>query len=138
MRYFVLLLFLLFSLSSESNEPAVLSELSSLKWNNRIVVVNEVQGEQSILALFEKNISKINERDLIWFVLKGNHTFTNYEGTLSEDFVATIRVRYPLEPEKIMLIGKDGGVKFLLDRMDLEAIFSEIDAMPMRQNEMLH
>ncbi len=37
-----------------------------------------------------------------------------------------------------MLIGKDGGVKFLLDRMDLEAIFTEIDAMPMRQNEMVH
>ncbi len=37
-----------------------------------------------------------------------------------------------------MLIGKDGGVKFLLDRMDLEAIFKEIDAMPMRQNEMQH
>ena len=63
---------------------------------------------------------------------------TNYQGALSEDFIAKTRDRYQIGPGKIMLIGKDGGVKFLLDRMDLEAIFTEIDAMPMRQNEMVH
>jgi hypothetical protein len=34
------------------------------------------------------------------------------------------------------LIGKDGGIKSQSDYLNLEAIFSEIDAMPMRQLEM--
>jgi hypothetical protein len=132
------MLLLIFSISAQSNEPAVLSDLGSLKWDKRIVVVNEVQNRETLLALFEKNNSKIKERDMVWFVLAGDQVQTNYQGTLSADFVAHIRDRYPIKPGKIMLIGKDGGVKFLLDPMDLEAIFSEIDAMPMRQNEMLH
>ena len=37
---------------------------------------------------------------------------------------------------KVILIGKDGGIKSRFDRLDLEAIFSDIDAMPMRQYEM--
>lgn len=37
---------------------------------------------------------------------------------------------------EVILIGKDGGIKSRFDRVDLKAIFSDIDAMPMRQNEM--
>ncbi|EGM78974.1 hypothetical protein Rhein_0832 [Rheinheimera sp. A13L] len=138
MNHITRLLFLVFSLCAHSSEPVVLSDFAALQWNQRIVVVNEVQSQEAILALFEKNKSKIDERDMVWFVLTGDQVQTNYQGTLSADFVANTRERYPIKSGKIMLIGKDGGVKFLLDRMDLEAIFSEIDAMPMRQNEMLH
>lgn len=138
MNYITKILFLVCSLSAHSGEPTVLSDFGSLKWDKRIVVVNEVQSQETMLALFEKNKSKIDERDMLWFVLTGDQVQTNYQGTLSADFIAKTRERYPIKPGKIMLIGKDGGVKFLLDPMDLEAIFSEIDAMPMRQNEMLH
>jgi hypothetical protein len=138
MNNFTKLVLLLLSSSAFGHQPAVLSDLAALQWNYRIVVVNEVQSKQHILALFESNNSKIKERDMVWFVLTGSKAETNYQGSLSEDFIAKTRDRYQIKPGKIMLIGKDGGVKFLLDRMDLEAIFSEIDAMPMRQNEMLH
>ncbi|MDF3126417.1 DUF4174 domain-containing protein [Rheinheimera sp. 1928-s] len=138
MNYVVKILFLVFSMSAHSSEPAVLSDLAALQWNHRIVVVNEVQSQEAILALFEKNKSKIDERDIIWFVFTDSKVETNYQGGFSEDFIAHTKERYQIKPGKIMLIGKDGGVKFLLDRMDLEAIFSEIDAMPMRQNEMLY
>ncbi|MBU0914662.1 MAG: DUF4174 domain-containing protein [Gammaproteobacteria bacterium] len=71
-------------------------------------------------------------------MLTGDEAHTNYQGRLSENFIAKIKESYQLEPGKIVLIIKYGGVKFLLDRMDLEVIFAEIDAMPMRQNEMVH
>lgn len=119
MNYLAKMLLLVFSLFAQSSEAAVLSDFAALQWNHRIVVVNEVQSPDTIWALFEKNKSKIDERDIVWFVLTGNQAQTNYQGTLSADFVAKTRDRYPIKPGKIMLIGKDGGVKFLLDRMDL-------------------
>ncbi|WP_233081873.1 DUF4174 domain-containing protein [Rheinheimera soli] len=138
MNNFTKLMLLLLSSLAYGHQPAVLSDLAALQWDKRIVVVNEVQSQEAILALLEKNKSKIDERDMVWFVFTDSKVETNYQGSFSEDFVAHTKDRYQIKPGKIMLIGKDGGVKFLLDRMDLEAIFSEIDAMPMRQNEMLH
>ena len=138
MNYLAKILLLCFSLSVHSTEPAKLSDLRLLQWKNRIILVNNLQNQQAVLGLFDHNKSEINERDIIWFVLAGDVAHTNYQGALSDDFIAKTRASYQLEAGKIMLIGKDGGVKFLLDRMDLEAIFTEIDAMPMRQNEMVH
>jgi hypothetical protein len=137
-NYLVKILLLCFSLSAHSTESVKLSELRLLQWKNRIILVNNLHNQQGVLALFEKNKSEIKERDIIWFVFNADKAETNYQGALSEDFIAKTRDRYQIGPGKIMLIGKDGGVKFLLDRMDLEAIFTEIDAMPMRQNEMVH
>lgn len=138
MNYLTKILLLCFSLSAHSTEPAALSELRLLQWKNRIILVNNLQNQQAVLALFEQNKKEINERDIIWFVFSGDGAHTNYQGALPEDFIAKTRASYQIGQRKIMLIGKDGGVKFLLDRMDLEAIFTEIDAMPMRQNEMVH
>jgi hypothetical protein len=138
MNYFTKILLLCFSLSAHSTEPAKLSDLRLLQWKNRIILVDNLHNQKAVLALFDHNKSEMKERDIIWFVLAGDVAHTNYQGALSDDFIAKTRNSYQIEPGKIMLIGKDGGVKFLLDRMDLEAIFAEIDAMPMRQNEMVH
>lgn len=114
----------------------MLSDLSSLKWDNRIILVNDVQNEEHVVAVFEKNIIEINDRDIVWLIIKGDHAFTNYPGTLSEDLLNNTRNRYKTGKGQVILIGKDGGVKSRHDRLDLAAIFSEIDAMPMRQREM--
>ena len=42
----------------------------------------------------------------------------------------------PNEDYKILLIGKDGGVKFEGENKTLQQIFNQIDTMPMRRNEM--
>ena len=138
MKYLVTILQLCFSLFAYSDQPTPLSGFEALQWQQRIILVNNLQDPQSVLTLFEQNKTEIKERDIIWFVFSGDEAHTNYQGALSGDFIAKTRASYQLESGKIMLIGKDGGVKFLLDRMDLEAIFKEIDAMPMRQNEMQH
>jgi hypothetical protein len=138
MKYLVTILQLCFSLCAYGNQPTPLSGFEALQWQQRIILVNNLQDPQSVLTLFEQNKTEIKERDIIWFVFSGDEAHTNYQGALSGDFIAKTRASYQLESGKIMLIGKDGGVKILLDRMDLEAIFNEIDAMPMRQNEMVH
>ncbi len=138
MKYLVTILQLCFSLFAYSDQPTPLSDFEALQWQQRIILVNNLQDPQSVLTLFEQNKTEIKERDIIWFVFSADEIQTNYQGVLSADFIANTRTQYRLKPGQIMLIGKDGGVKFLLDRMDLEAIFKEIDAMPMRQNEMAH
>ena len=136
MKYFSQIIFLLFSIHVQSNELAMLSELTSLRWEKRIILVNEVESKQNISVLFEKSKTEINDRDIVWFIIKENYLSTNYSGKLSEDFVSNTLNHYKLGQGKVILIGKDGGIKSSLDFMDLEAIFLEIDAMPMRQIEM--
>ncbi|MFT5502574.1 MAG: hypothetical protein ACI845_003790 [Gammaproteobacteria bacterium] len=136
MKYMAQIFFLLFSTTAQSNELTMLSDLTHLKWEKRIIVVNNNQNEESALALFGKNISEINGRDIVWLIIKGDLAFTNYPGKLSEGLLNNTLNRYKIEQGKVILIGKDGRVKSQLDRIDLEAIFLDIDAMPMRQFEM--
>ena len=136
MKCLATIILLCFSLCAHSHQPTPLSSLQALQWQQRIILVDNLQNQQALLALFDNNKSEIKERDIIWFVLSGDEVQSNYQGALSDDFIVNTRERYQLKVGKIMLIGKDGGVKFLLDRMDLQAIFAQIDAMPMRQNEM--
>ena len=114
----------------------MLSELSSLKWDKRIVLVNNVQNKESVLALFKKNTTEINDRDIVWLIIEDDHAVTNYPGKLSEDSLNNTRNRYKVGQGEVILVGKDGGVKSRFAHVDLEAIFLEIDAMPMRQIEM--
>jgi len=106
-----------------------------LQWKNRVIVVDNAQNDSSVLALFEKNASEINDRDIIWFIFKGDSTFTNYPDELSEGLLSHARERYGFGQGQVVLIGKDGGIKSRLDTVDLNALFLKIDAMPMRQSE---
>lgn len=121
---------------AQANELTMLADLSSLHSKNRIIVVNEVQNEEKVLASLEKHTAEINDRDIVWLLIKEDGTLTNYPGELSEDLLSSTRERYGAGQDKVILIGKDGGIKYWSDRVDLGAIFSGIDAMPMRQYEM--
>ena len=138
MKHIVLILFVIFSLFAQGNELTVLNDLTSLEWKHRIIVVNETQNEAKVLALLEKHTAGIDDRDIVWFIVKEDAVLTNYKGQLSEEFLSETRQRYGVRQGRVILIGKDGGIKSRLDHLDIETIFSEIDAMPMRQQEMLY
>ena len=114
----------------------VLSDLESLVWMNRVIVVNETNNENKDVQLLKSYVAEIDDRDIIWFIIRDDLTLSNYSGQLSREFVGNMRERYGSGNGKVILIGKDGGIKFQSDYLNLEAIFSEIDAMPMRQLEM--
>jgi hypothetical protein len=136
MKYIALVLTLFFTTSAHADQLPMLVDLSSLQWKNRIIVVNETQNEAKVMALFEKHTAEINDRDIIWFILREDRTLTNYPGELPKDYSSSIRESYGVGQGKVILIGKDGGIKSRSDRVDLKTIFSDIDAMPMRQYEM--
>ena len=66
---FSLLVFLFFSMSAQSNaesnarnkELSMVTDLAGLQWKNRVIVVDNAQNDSSVLALFEKNASEIND-----------------------------------------------------------------------------
>ena len=136
MKYIAQIPFLVFSMFAHADELTMLTDIASLQWKYRVIVVNETQNEEKALALLQEHTAEINDRDIVWFITKEDLALTNYSGDLSEDLLSSTRERYGIGQGKVILIGKDGGIKSRLDRPDLQAIFSEIDAMPMRQHEM--
>ncbi|GLS90344.1 hypothetical protein GCM10007916_14110 [Psychromonas marina] len=114
----------------------MLEEFNSLKWENRIILVNTVNNKDSIIKIFEQNEDDINERDIVWFVIQHDTLATNFNGNLADNFLSNAVKKYKSSQGKVMLIGKDGDIKSSRESLYLEAIFLEIDAMPMRQIEM--
>ncbi|MFK7845647.1 MAG: DUF4174 domain-containing protein [Rhodothermales bacterium] len=136
MKRIVLVPILIFSMFSQAEGEPVLSDLDSLEWKNRVVIVNETNNQDESRRLLAEQVAEIDDRDIIWFIIKEDLALTNYSGRLSREFVSNMRERLGPMQGKVILIGKDGGIKSQSDYLDIEAIFSEIDAMPMRQFEM--
>jgi len=136
MKYIVLIPILIFIMVAQAETAPVLSDLDSLEWKNRVIIVNEPKNQDECLQLLKARVVEIDDRDIIWFIIRDDITLSNYSGQLSREFVDNMRERYGSGNGKVILIGKDGGIKFQSDYLNLEAIFSEIDAMPMRQFEM--
>ena len=136
MKRIVFIPILVFSMFAQAEVIPVLSDLDSLEWKNRIIVVNETKNEDEYLKLLKEQVAEIDDRDIIWFIIKDDLAITNYTGQLSREFVSNTRKRLGPAQGNVILIGKDGGIKYQSDYLNLEAIFSEIDAMPMRQLEM--
>ena len=128
--------FILFSKVAQSEGLSMLQSLSSLQWKNRIIVLNEVEDQVEVLRLLEKKQGEIKERDILWFVLDGYDVLSNYPGEMSSEFASRLRDQYQLNQDQVILIGKDGGLKSSFDGINLNAIFADIDAMPMRRQEM--
>lgn len=134
MKYIIFLF--IFSLSIQAKEVIMLTDLSPLKWKNRIIVVNTVNNKDSILKRFEQHVVEINERDIVWFIMQNGTVDTNFNGDIADDFVSNTTQKYKIEQGKVILFGKDGAIKSIRGSINLEVIFSEIDMMPMRKIEM--
>lgn len=115
------------------------SSLGDFRWKHRIILLQAVQeSEGKWVAMLRANAAAIEERDILWFVFGDESLETNFPGQLASDFNnGGLEARYfgkGLEP--IVLIGKDGDAKVWQSSLKLEALFSRIDAMPMRRAEM--
>ena len=136
MKYLLTLFLCLFSVVAQSQERVMLNDITSLKWQNRIIIVSEPQANERAAQALEQKAAEIAERDVIWLVITGQAIQTNYAGDLSAGLRDTLLTQYALDDGETILIGKDGGTKVRLNTLDLNALFSAIDAMPMRQSEM--
>ncbi|MEH1901054.1 MAG: DUF4174 domain-containing protein [Nostoc sp.] len=116
--------------------------LSSQKWKNRVLLVfapsvDNHNYQQQMQLLQQK--SGFADRDLVLVqVLATNKSYANGQ-LIDESSAAKLRDRFGVDKEnfRIILVGKDGGVKRSdTTPVQATAIFEQIDAMPMRRQEM--
>jgi hypothetical protein len=142
-RYLFTLFFLAgMMVSSASGENQDRVDLSVYQWRNRLLVLfapsQDDQVYQSFKEQLERRAQEIRDRDLLIF-----HVFEGGESRLDDlplnkEQVRSLRKRLSIKmgQGKWILIGKDGEVKFQGELpVGLSDIFSIIDAMPMRQQE---
>lgn len=120
------------------NLQSAVRVLEGFQWEKRLILVRAEQAERrEIVSRFEDQHVAIMERDIVWFVFEGDTVETNYEGSLPGDFAGRIgETDYWKVGDRVLLIGKDGGVKARQEALDLEDLFRRIDSMPMRRAEM--
>ncbi len=120
------------------NLQSAVRVLEGFQWEKRLILVRAEQAERrEIVSRFEDQHVAIVERDIVWFVFEGDTVETNYEGSLPGDFAGRIgETDYWKVGDRVLLIGKDGGVKARQEALDLEDLFRRIDSMPMRRAEM--
>lgn len=127
-------LFLLVSLTAYGAE---MNNLGDYQWKNRLILVHAVQETEGAVETLGDAHVAINDRDIIWFVNTGEGLVSN-QATVSGGVEQDINELFAkVRPEdRVLLIGKDGGMKSREPGLDLDAIFGRIDAMPMRVREM--
>ena len=105
-------------------------ELNQYLWKNRIILTfAEDEDHLDLIKLkveMNENNCEILNRDLLHFHLSNDGKTGNLTIKSDRSF-------------RILLIGKDGGIKYESKRfVSLIQLFELIDSMPMRQDEMQH
>ncbi len=132
----VLIIIFMLSTCCLANDVHELNRLEELQWCNRVIlIVSETQDKHLIEQLNERHM-EIDDREIIWIVSAGENLSSNYQGRLSDSLSGEIRKIRTKHSESVLLIGKDGGIKYRSDDLDLAEIFTEVDSMPMRIREM--
>ena len=105
-------------------------ELNQYLWKNRIILTfGDDQDHPDLIRLkaeMKENNCGILNRDLLHFNFSNDGKIGNHTTANDQSF-------------RILLIGKDGGIKYESNRsVSLIHLFELIDSMPMRQDEMQH
>ncbi|MEH2271655.1 MAG: DUF4174 domain-containing protein [Nostoc sp.] len=131
-------------IQSSTNHAIKMSSfnLSSQKWKNRVLLVFAPSVDnytyQQQMQLLQQHNSGFADRDLVLIqVLATDESYANRQ-PIDESSAAKLRERFGVDKEnfRVILVGKDGGIKRSdTTPVQAKAIFEEIDAMPMRQQE---
>ena len=129
---FILLLFL------NPNNSKINDHLKDLKWKNRVLVVvtNDKEEINDLITIYN---SELTEREFVIIQFDGENSFID-DKIMSKRFSYSLKKKVKDFPEEVhlILIGKDGQIKNLYTKnTNLNEIFSDVDKMPMRMNEML-
>jgi hypothetical protein len=117
-------------------------DLKSYQWKKRLLLVfapaENSPAYQKQMQLFQAQQAAFSERDLLLVEIFTEGRSRASGKALDKADVAKVRSRFQSPQDfRVILVGKDGTVK-RSDSKPVEAkvIFNEIDAMPMRQQEM--
>ncbi len=122
--------------------PVPAYDLTPHQWRDRLLILVAPHADDAVLArqqaAVERHRDAVAERHLRVFVLRGEDGTLDGR-TLGARDVATLRRQLDAagDASELILIGKDGGIKRRgALSTPLDAVFAQIDGMPMRQTEM--
>jgi hypothetical protein len=142
LKTFAVIFLILMALILCNPGEATSMDLTQFQWKNRLLLLFAPDSSHPSFQHLQSQIidqkSEVTDRDLIVFsVLVENPSQMN-GAALDRQEADSLRERFAVPPNdfRIILIGKDGGVKLKReDRVDLAEVFELIDSMPMRRNE---
>ena len=111
-----------------------INDIKDFKWISRVLLV---KNQNSLLEQIKENEKNILERDLIIIVIKDNSAHLK-NNVLPDYFYNSLKrkLQHMDSKNELVLIGLDGKVKKVYNKdTNLNMIFSDIDKMPMRINE---
>lgn len=141
MEKFLILLILTMVTSSLMAYSQSLEIPGPYKWKNRILLVfspDESTNIEKQLSVFSKHQEGMQERDLLVFEITNGSVHHPDGGRDGKKVADNLRDKYRIAENQfsVILIGKDGTEKLRQNEvLDAETLFTIIDAMPMRKQE---
>lgn len=132
----ILLALVGFSGGLQASNALQLKQLSALEWQYRVVIVAPSTSIESLRKQFRDAKKEIDARDLIWLMVNGETLESNYSEGVAVELLNDVRALLRQQQANVVLIGKDGGVKYRASHLNLDDVMGRIDMMPMRQVEM--
>ena len=131
------ILTLMLLLITLTTQGAGMNSLSDYQWKNRLILVQATDENAGEIDTLRSARAEVDDRDIVWFVNTGADLVSNQDGVSSslESEIKALLDQFRSD-ERVLLIGKDGGMKSREPSLDLDAIFRRIDRMPMRMREM--
>ncbi len=141
-KYFLIIISLSFIIFINCSEDIVVLDLKSFEWENRVLIIGgNGSNYQNQLDSLEVNKNEFIDRDLVVILINKDESRISYDGlegfiNLDYDSALGIRKRFNIENFNLILIGKDGEVKYSTNEpIKINIIFEIIDKMPMRMQE---
>jgi len=124
-------------------DKKLMKSLDSYQWKNRLLLIfapsENSAAYQQQRQLLQGQQAGLNERDLLIFELLAQGTSHVNGQNIDAEEVAKIRNYFKVSAKdfRVVLVGKDGTAKrYDKSPVSPTAIFTTIDAMPMRRQEM--
>ncbi|WP_394242347.1 DUF4174 domain-containing protein [Vibrio astriarenae] len=123
------------TIASDEAPSDKIDSLVDYNWKNRIFLIQEPASSAKVIQALTDDSKAVNERDVIWFVVGKDSIASNQAGPLSDSLKSQVKSSFTNRSRQTILIGKDGGIKSRTDEFDLDQLYKQIDAMPMRKRE---
>jgi len=139
----VMVIFVTLSMGGRRNVVAQELDFSKYLWKNRLLLLFAPHRSHPMFDALQQSLAaleaEVSDRDLVVFEILENGSSRVNTATIDSETANELRERFNVNRGEfnVILIGKDGGVKLKREESTkLEDIFSLIDSMPMRREEM--
>jgi len=119
-------------------------QLTDLEWEKRslLIFAHDHQDKRLVhtLRVIQQVNCQIEDRDIALLIIVTQERRNLDKEGISTQYATALRSHYDIKDNEfaVLLIGKDGSEKFRTNTIpDIDEIFTLIDGMPMRQDEML-